>query len=84
MGRQKKQQAKPIAKKRLTDDQINTFGEIFPGFDTWYRANHDAEGHYIGEKLPGLSPLHYLAEGARQQEQDGETEEGGFAIEEGE
>jgi hypothetical protein len=73
-------------KERLTDDQINTFGDIFPGFDTWYRANHDAEGQYIGEKLPGLtSPaLLHLAEEVREQERDGETIEGGFAIEEGE
>lgn len=47
---------KQPSQKRLAEDQINTFGEIFPGFDVWYRENHDADGRYIGEKLPGLKP----------------------------
>ena len=46
----------PAQKKRLTEEQLAAFGDIFPGFAEWYRANHDAEGRYIGEKLPGLKP----------------------------
>ena len=44
----------PSQRKRLTDEQLAVFGEIFPGFDTWYRENHDVEGRYVGQKLPGL------------------------------
>lgn len=70
-------------RKRLTEQQLTVFGQIFPGFDTWYRENHDAEGQYIGQKLPGLSSpaLLHLAEDAKRQERDGETEEGGFGGE---
>lgn len=76
----------PAQRKRLTDEHLTVFGDIFPGFAEWYRANHDAEGRYIGEKLPGLSSpnLLHLAEEAKRQERDGETVDGGFAREEDE
>jgi hypothetical protein len=57
MARKKREQSgEPAQKKRLSEQQLSVFGEIFPGFDEWYRANHDENGHYVGEKLPGLKP----------------------------
>jgi hypothetical protein len=31
--------------RRLTEEQIKTFGEIFPGFDVWYREQYDEDGN---------------------------------------
>lgn len=99
----------PSQRKRLTDEEIDAFGQIFPGFAEWYRANHNAEGRYIRKKLPGLKPveaadqsepdeerewddivskprvrgaLRRMAGEVREQALNGETEEGGFALEE--
>lgn len=70
MARRKREQSnEPVPKSRLTEQQLNVFGEIFTGFDSWYRANHDEAGRYVGEKLPGLKPP-VPSEQDRQEEQE--------------
>lgn len=43
--------------KRLTEQQIVTFGQIFPGFDVWYREAYDEQGNLKPEhRMSGLRP----------------------------
>jgi hypothetical protein len=34
---------------RIPEVSIVGLGQIFPGFDGWYRNNYDEQGHYAGE-----------------------------------
>jgi hypothetical protein len=52
--RKKKQ---PPEKKRLDEQQIVTMGQIFPGFDTWYKQSYDENGNLLpSARPPGLTP----------------------------
>lgn len=45
------------ATTRLSDEQLATMGDLFPGFDKWYRETHDEEGNLLPEaRIPGLRP----------------------------
>lgn len=52
-----KRQRKKPEKKRLTEQQIVTFGDIFPGFAEWYHSTHDEDGNLLpSARIPGLTP----------------------------
>lgn len=45
------------ATTRLSDDQLVVMGNLFPGFDVWYRRTHDADGKLLPEaRILGLRP----------------------------
>jgi hypothetical protein len=45
----------PIQSRRMEEWRINGLGSIFPGFDTWYRANYDELGYRLPHtQIPGL------------------------------
>lgn len=57
--KRKRHKKQPEPPKRLEEKTINAMGEIFPGFDTWYRANYDEQGKMLpSTKVPGLRPSH--------------------------
>lgn len=50
----------PCATTRLNSEQLRAMGQIFPGFDTWYRSTHGPDGKMLPDaEMPGLMPRHY-------------------------
>lgn len=54
--RQRRKRA-PGTTTRLSEQQLATMGDLFPGFSDWYRRTHDADGHLLpSARIAGLKP----------------------------
>jgi len=45
--RLRKAKAEQYASGRIPERSIAGLGQIFPGFDDWYRSSYDAQGRYV-------------------------------------